>query len=251
MSTTSGFKDHFSGHAAGYRAARPTYPMVFIDALIAGVSERALCWDVGCGNGQASVLLAQRFTRVIATDPSATQITEAVPGHNIDYRIEPAESSTLGEQSVDFISIAQAYHWFDHDRFAQEVFRVAKPGAVIAAYGYRQTRISTDVDAIVATLYADTLGKDWPPERAFVDAGLLTLPFPFTPIAIGAHQLVMQWTADQFIDYLRSWSAAERYRKRTGDDAITAIAPALRAAFGNTSRDVEFELFARVGRVDR
>lgn len=245
------FKDHFSGHAAGYRAARPTYPTAFIDALIAEVAGRSLCWDVGCGNGQASVLLAERFTKVIATDPSATQIAEAVPGHNIDYRVEPAESSTLPDHGVDFISVAQAYHWFDHHRFAKEVYRVAKPGAVIAAYGYRQTRISKDVDDIVATLYAGTLGADWPPERAFVDAGLITLPFPYTPMPVGDHKLVMHWTADQFIDYLRSWSAAERYRKRTGADAVAAIAADLRAAFGDTTRNVEFDLFARVGRVDR
>ncbi|MBK8286207.1 MAG: class I SAM-dependent methyltransferase, partial [Ahniella sp.] len=207
------FKDHFSGHAAQYRLARPVYPDGFIDALCAQSPARDCCWDVGCGNGQATVLLADRFERVIATDPSATQIAEAVPRPNIDYRVEPAETSSLAAHSVSFVSVAQAYHWFDHQRFVTEVRRVAKPGAVIAAYGYRHTSVSPSIDTLVETLYAGTLGLDWPPERCHVDAGLLDLPFPFEPLLIPPHELRVDWSLAQFLDYLRSWSASQRYVK--------------------------------------
>lgn len=240
------FPDHFSGHAAGYRAARPMYPVAFLRALAELAPGRACCWDAGCGNGQASVLLATLFDRVIATDPSANQIAEAEPRSNIDYRVEPAEASSLAPASVDFISVAQAYHWFDHARFADEVRRVARPGAVIAAYGYRHTRVSPEVDAIVARLYGDTLGADWPAERVHVDAGLSTLPFPFAELQPPASVMDMRWTAVQFLDYLRSWSAAQRYLKRTGTDAVAAITSAIEAAFGANPRIVTFDLFARV-----
>ena len=243
------FKDHFSGHATHYRVARPVYPGEFLDALCALAPTRTCCWDVGCGNGQASVLLADRFERVVATDPSANQIAEAEPRPNIDYRVEPAEASSVAAQSVSFISVAQAYHWFDHERFVVEAKRVAATGAVIAAYGYRHTSVNPAIDELVGTLYATTLASDWPPERRHVDAGLLDLPFPFDPLSIPQHELRVDWTVSQFLDYLRSWSASQRYVKRTGIDAVDAIAHTLTGLWGIEPRSVRFDLFARVGRV--
>ena len=65
------FKDHFSGHAAVYHEARPDYPAALFDFLAGEAPSRELAWDAGCGNGQASVALAEHFEAVVATDPSA------------------------------------------------------------------------------------------------------------------------------------------------------------------------------------
>ena len=64
----TGFKDHFSGHAALYADCRPSYP----PALAEISPARKLALDCGCGSGQLSVLLADRFERVEATDASAS-----------------------------------------------------------------------------------------------------------------------------------------------------------------------------------
>ena len=60
------FKDHFSGHAAAYARARPTYPDALFDWLAARCDRHDLAWDAGCGNGQASLALADRFRRIHA-----------------------------------------------------------------------------------------------------------------------------------------------------------------------------------------
>ena len=65
------FKDHFSAHAAIYRAARPDYPAALYDFLVEAAPSNERAWDAGCGNGQASVDLAARFREVVASDPSA------------------------------------------------------------------------------------------------------------------------------------------------------------------------------------
>ena len=52
------FKDHFSGHASMYAAARPTYPPALFAWLAAQIPNHARAWDAGCGNGQASAALA-------------------------------------------------------------------------------------------------------------------------------------------------------------------------------------------------
>ena len=71
------FKDHFSTNNAGYAAHRPTYPPALVDFLANAAPGRELALDVGCGTGQLSMLLAERFDRVIATDASAQQLASA------------------------------------------------------------------------------------------------------------------------------------------------------------------------------
>ncbi len=245
------FKDHFSGHAALYRDARPLPPADWFDWLAAQAPDLALAWDAGCGNGQASVGLAAHFERVVATDPSATQIAQATPHPRIDYRTEPAERSSLAAGSVSLVGVSQALHWFDLAAFHAEVRRVARPGALLAVSAYGNCSVSRAVDAVERELYAGALGPDWPPERALVDAGYRGLPFPFTPVPAPSFSMHADWNFAQFLAYLHSWSAAQRHRQRTGHDAVQAAAPALAAAWGEPERvrTVRWPFFVQVGRV--
>ena len=245
------FKDHFSGHAAIYREARPTYP----DALFAWLARQApdteLVWDCGCGNGQATVALAEHFARVVGTDPSANQIAQARSRANVDYRVEPAERSSLADASVDLVAVAQALHWFDHARFYAEVKRVLKPGGIFAAWAYSDCSAGdTAIDRIKDRLYVDLTGPYWPSERAHVDAGYGTLPFPFEEIRTPAFAMAAHWNLDHFLAYLRSWSATQRYLKAKGEDPVSLIEPDLRAAWSDPARarTVHWRFHVRAGR---
>ena len=139
------FKDHFSGHAAAYAQARPTYPRELFQWLADQCLHHDLAWDVGCGNGQASLALAHHFERVHASDPSAEQIAAAPQDPRIHWRVEPAEHCSLHNHTVDLVTVAQAYHWFDAHRFCSEAQRVMRPGAVIArAMGTERPEYSLD-----------------------------------------------------------------------------------------------------------
>ncbi|HET9484442.1 MAG TPA: class I SAM-dependent methyltransferase [Xanthomonadales bacterium] len=245
------FKDHFSGHADAYADARPTYPPALFAQLAALAPDRALAWDAGCGNGQAALELAQHFDAVLATDPSAPQIANATPHPRVRYAVEPAERCSARDSSVDLVSVAQAYHWFDPARFADEVRRVARPGAIVAVYGYDVLRVVPAVDAVIDRLYDDVLGAYWPPERSLVDAHYATLPFPWQPLRMPGVAMQHDWTLPQLVAYLGTWSAAQRCRAATGVDAIAAARPALERAWGDPSRarTVRWNLFGRVGRV--
>ncbi len=246
------FKDHFSGHASAYREARPTYdPALF--AWLAGLTtghERA--WDVGCGNGQASVALAAHYAEVVATDPSAPQIANAERHPRIAYRVEPAERSTLADDSVDLVTVAQALHWFDPDRFHAEVRRVLRPGGVIAAWSYAHCRIAPAFDPIVACYYDDVVGPYWPAERRHVENGYAELSFPYAPIEAPAFDLVACWDLPRFLAYLRSWSATQRCLQAQGSDPLAPLEPELAAVWGDpeTVREVRWNLSLRVGRRD-
>lgn len=250
------FKDHFSGHAAGYRDARPTYPPALFDWLAETAPSRDLVWDAGCGNGQASVSLASRFAHVVATDPSATQIANAEARSNIDYRVEPGEATSLADASVDLATVAQALHWFDFPRFFDEVRRVLQPGGVFAAWAYSDCRVTPEVDALKDRVYIDLTGRYWPPERAYVDAGYRTIPLPigdgqpFTEIVPPPFVMSVRWTAGQFLAYLRSWSATQRYIKANRADPVSLVEDALREAWGNPDavREVRWDFHLRCAR---
>jgi SAM-dependent methyltransferase len=244
------FKDHFSGHAGLYAQARPHYPDALFDWIARQAPARDGVWDVACGNGQASVALADRFKRVIATDPSAQQIEQARRHPRIEYRVEAAEHGSLHDHSVDAITIAQALHWFDLPRFVEEVRRVAKPGALFAAWSYAGCSVEAGIDAAIARLYDDILGEYWPPERRLVDEGYASLAIPFAPLDAPAFEMRADWNADQLLAYLRSWSAAQRYRKATGRDAVAEIAGDLQRAWGDPRdvRAVRWKLALRTAR---
>src|ERR1044071_2535923 len=103
----SGFRDHFSHIASAYAAHRPTYPPDLVGYLARLAARRDVAWEAGCGSGQWSVLLAERFQRVIATDPSGEQLSQARSHPRVEYRRESAEASSLGDGTADLAVAAQ------------------------------------------------------------------------------------------------------------------------------------------------
>lgn len=245
------FKDHFSGHSDLYRKARPHYPRT----LFAWIAEQApahdCAWDAGCGNGQASVALAEHFRQVIATDPSEKQIGNALADPRVEYRNESAEHTSIATRSVDAITVAQALHWFDLPAFVTEVRRVARPGALFVAWCYANCSVTPAVDAVIAHLYDGILGAYWSPERRLVDEGYASLDIPFAPVAAPTLEMRVDWNARQLLAYLESWSAAQKYARATDQDAVAAVAAELIAAWGDAERirPVRWDLAMRAGRV--
>jgi SAM-dependent methyltransferase len=245
------FKDHFSTQSAIYRAARPRYAPELFAWLAQQAPARGLAWDAGCGTGQASTGLAQEFTRVLATDPSAAQIAQAEAAANIAYRVERAEQCSLPDASADLVTVAQALHWFELDAFHAQVRRVLKPGGIVAEWTYADCHIDSAVDAVKNRLYVDVLDSYWPPERRLVESGYAALAFPFARIAAPPFGLEAHWDLPGFLAYLRSWSATQRYIQAQGEDPVSALEADFAAAWGDAAqvRPVRWDLALRVGRV--
>ena len=227
------FKDHFSGHAAAYAAARPGYPDGLFSFLAAMSPAQDLAWDCATGNGQAAVGLATYFSRVIATDASSGQIDAAQAHPTIDYRVAPAENAALVAGSVDLITVAQALHWFSVAEFFASCKQALKPEGLLAVWCYGQCTVTPAVDDLVAKLYSGTLDNYWPEERRLVEQGYSSVVFPFSRVKqIPKFAMRVTWTAAQFLDYLSSWSASQRYLADKGSDPVAAIADELHLAWG-------------------
>jgi SAM-dependent methyltransferase len=247
---SEGFRDHFSGHAAGYAQARPTYPAALFDWLAAQAPRRESAWDAGCGNGQASVALGDRFDAVYASDPSAEQIASARAHPHVRYAVEAAEACSLADASVDLVTVAQALHWFDQERFHARVARVLRRDGLFAAWSYERCVVSPAVDAVFERLYGPELGAWWPPERAHVEARYATLPFPYAPVPAPDFELRCDWTLAQYLAYLRSWSACQRRLKAEAIDAVAELSRDFAQAWGDPAevRPVRWVLLLKAGR---
>jgi ubiquinone/menaquinone biosynthesis C-methylase UbiE len=117
-------------------------------------------WDCACGSGQATLDLATRFNKVLATDASAEQIASAKPHPRVEYSVALAEQSGLESGSVSLVTVAQALHWFNLERFYPETKRVLKPAGVLAAWAYGMNIKATGRNPIQAV--ANALAKTWP-----------------------------------------------------------------------------------------
>ena len=117
------YADHFSRLAPAYAACRPGYPEELFTYLAGLAPSRELAWDCAAGSGQATIPLARRFRRVVATDISAAMLHQAPLRPNIEYRVAPAERSGLPEAAADLVTVAQALHWLPLPQFFDEAAR--------------------------------------------------------------------------------------------------------------------------------
>lgn len=244
-------KDNFSNYAAAYAAFRPVYPAELYDFLLSLVPEKTRAWDCGCGNGQVAGVLSDYFKLVEATDISQKQLDHAIRKPNINYQLAPAEKVNIDSGSIDMVTVAQAIHWFDFDAFYKEVYRVCKPGSVIAAWCYSLLSINEKVDQVIQHFYTDTLGDQyWDAERRLIDDHYHSIPFPFEEISAPEFSIRVSWTFEHLIGYLNSWSAVQHFIRGNKENPVEKITSQLRDGWRQKEKlEVVFPLFLRVGRI--
>jgi SAM-dependent methyltransferase len=121
----------FGSVADAYERARPGYPD---DAVrwLSGEPPRDVL-DLGAGTGKLTRSLVALDHRVTAVEPlegMREQLVRAVPGATA---LEgTAERIPVADASFDVVTVAQAFHWFDHDPALREIARVLRPGGALA-----------------------------------------------------------------------------------------------------------------------
>ena len=245
------FEDHFSGHAEAYARHRPRYPGALFAWLASLAPARELAWDVGTGNGQVAIALAEHFERVVATDASAEQLALAVAHERVMYRNEPADRLSVPDGTVDLIAAGAAAHWFELEGFYREVQRVAKRGAVVALFSYGPRDFADVLGGAVRRFNDEVLAGFWPERMELVHARYRTLPFPFEEIEAPAFTMTADWNAADLLAFLETWSASQRYLERRGTRATEEVADEIITAWGDPAerRTIAIPLFVRAGRV--
>ena len=115
----------FGRVAGAYERGRPEYPSQVLDIL----RPAGHVLDLAAGTGKLTRLLRASPAHVVAVEPLA-ELREYLDADGVlDGR---AEAIPLADASVDLVTVGDAWHWFDHERAAEEVARVTKPGGRVA-----------------------------------------------------------------------------------------------------------------------
>ncbi len=244
-------KDLFSGHAADYAKFRPSYPAELIEYIVSLVPNRQTAWDCATGNGQAAVLLSPFFEKIFATDISQEQVRAAQNRLNITYSVSTEHSTSFDDGSFDLITVAQAYHWFDHQQFIEEASRVAKPEAIIALWGYNVFRCSNlEVSKMVDDFYLNVTDPYWEPERKYLENNYRDLPIPFQELTIDhTFKMTTHWTIEQMEGYLNTWSAIKKFIRVNNFNPVDELINKIRPVWGDEkTHEFKFPLALRVSK---
>ncbi|WP_407310091.1 class I SAM-dependent methyltransferase [Desulfosporosinus sp. SB140] len=139
-------KEKFSNKVSDYVKYRPSYPKELIDYLInqVGFSQNTVIADIGAGTGKLTKLLADNVKFVYAVEPN-DNMRSACNAYCKEYNNVAAidgsaEDTGLHNHSIDFVTVAQAFHWFDRNKSRIEFQRILKPkGKVVLVWNSKVT----------------------------------------------------------------------------------------------------------------
>ena len=182
--------ERFSSRVGNYVRYRPGYPAQVLDVLrdYCRFAVDAVVADIGSGTGIFTELLLSNGNRVYGVEPNADM---RAAGERFLSRFSNfvsingiAEQTTLPCGSMDFVTCAQAFHWFDRQKTRQEFARVLRPqGWIVLIWNDRQTDSTPflrDYELLLqdfATDYAEVRHKefDLAKVRDFIGSGTAEL----------------------------------------------------------------------------
>jgi len=134
-----------------YEAARPSYPPEavtwLVDALEIRPNHRVV--DLAAGTGKLTRLLVPAGAELLAVEP--------VPGMRATFhQVLPeiplvagtSEAMPFRPATIDAITVAQAWHWFDHERAGAEMARILRPGGRLGLVWNARDRSEPWVDEV-------------------------------------------------------------------------------------------------------
>ena len=153
-------KKRFSNRAADYIRYRPSYPAEALTVLRNECELRSghVIADVGSGTGFLSELFLKNGNRVYGIEPNEAMRKageEYLASYDSFVSIDAsAEATTLENDTIDFVTAGQAFHWFEPAAARREFQRILKPaGWIVVMWNDRQ------LDSAFATAYEDLLVK--------------------------------------------------------------------------------------------
>lgn len=169
----------FGDQASNYEATRPSYPISVVEwfagRLPLGPGDRVA--DLAAGTGKFTRLLVPLGAAVVAVEPVTAMrdtLRAAVPG--VAAVAGVAEALPFAEASLDAVTVAQAFHWFDSAATVAELARVVRPGGGVGlVWNVRErdadwvARVWSIMDRVERNApwrdhdrWRDTAEADWP-----------------------------------------------------------------------------------------
>lgn len=125
----------FSDKAEIYAKYRPTYPKELVEYIRNMTSPESVIADIGAGTGIFTGCLAELDCKIVMVEPNEVMLHYGMEflgnAPKVTFLRASAEATTLSDKSVDIITAAQAFHWFDVKKFKGECQRILKDGGKV------------------------------------------------------------------------------------------------------------------------
>jgi SAM-dependent methyltransferase len=186
----------FSDRVENYVRYRPGYPLAVLQELKAecGLAPNHVVADVASGTGIWTRMLLENGNPVFGIEPNAEmrkageRLLAAFP--KFTSVAGTAEATSLADGSVDFVTAAQAAHWFDRARARSEFLRILKPGGWLVLLWNERLTDSTaflrDYEKLLLTYGTDY--QDIRHEHTTAEVNEFFDPVPFQERAFAMRQ---------------------------------------------------------------
>jgi ubiquinone/menaquinone biosynthesis C-methylase UbiE len=225
-----------------YERARPEYPADAIAWLVEELDLRPgrTVLDLGAGTGKLTRALVTTGAHVIAVEPGEAMLAElrrVVPG--VEAIRGGAEAIPLEDDSVDAITVAQAFHWFRQEEAVPELRRVLRPGGAVGLIWN-----SRDQSRPLQREVSDLVKRFMPPGRPPVGHSAQALESSplFGRVEERTFPLVQHLDADAVVDRIASISFVAASEPERRDELLRRVREVV-AAHGGT---VEFPYLTEV-----
>ena len=165
----------FDAGASAYDRARPSYPPDAVEwigrHLRLGPGIR--CCDLAAGTGKLTALLAPSGADLVAVEPVEgmwRRLHEQLP--SVRVVAGTAEALPFAAATLDAVTIAQAFHWFDAERAFDELARTLRPGGRVALVWNARDRSVDWVDALWAIMDRVEKRAPWRDHERWSDSAL-------------------------------------------------------------------------------
>jgi SAM-dependent methyltransferase len=229
----------FERGVADYERARPSYPQAVLDSL--PLRAGAVVVDLAAGTGKLTRQLAASPATVIGLEPVVAMRT--VLAAFAPAVASVAETLPLRDASVDAITVAQAFHWFDAPRALAEIARVLRPGgALVMVWNERDGRVAW-VDAMTTAIHRHDDGTSYTRAEEIDWPAIVAVSGWFTPVEAKAVDNVQRGVD---IETVIARALSTSYVSAAGDDVRAQVEAEVRAIVGGFEEPFDFPYVTQI-----
>jgi len=132
--------EQWSGLSEKYHSDRPLPPDIIVKIILSWLQRNPdTVVDIGCGTGLSTIIWNDIAKKIIGIEPNDDMRATAEKCYDftkITFINGVSNDTSLVSDYADIVTVSQAFHWMDIDSTLIEVYRILKPGGVLAVYDF-------------------------------------------------------------------------------------------------------------------